>query len=525
MMDEDRLVSAEKFVEEDVASGNTNALRPPFWTSTSARRAIKDNLKVFIEAAKRRGEALDHVLFSGPPGLGKTTLAHIIANEMGVGIETTSGPVDRTSPATWPPSSPTSRPGDVLFIDEIHRLSPVVEEILYPAMEDYQLDILIGQGPSARSIKIDLPPLHAGGRHDALRAPHGAAARPLRRPVPPRVLRPEELKIIVARSAGILGIGIDRRGGLGDRAPQPGHPAHRQPPAPAGARLRRGAHGGRRSTGRSPTRRSAARTWTRGVSTGWTAASWRTIIRLFSGGPVGVETIAAAIGEEKDTLEDVYEPYLIQQGYLCRTARGRVATEAAYGHSASNDPAKGSSCEYGHDEPFPCAARPARSGSGRGEIGGDAPISVQSMTNTDTRDVAATLAQIRRLAAAGCEIVRLAVPDEEAARALRAIRAGAEVAAGGRHPFRPPPGAHGAGMPGWTGCASIPATSAAGGRSKRWCGPPRSAACPSASGSTPAAWRRTCWNAHGAPTPEALVESALRHVRMLEDLGLRPRSR
>jgi holliday junction DNA helicase RuvB len=305
-------------------------LRPRALQEYIGQLKAKENLQVFIDAARGRGEALDHVLFYGPPGLGKTTLANIIANELGVNIKSTSGPVIE-KPGDLAAILTNLEPGDVLFIDEIHRLSPVVEEILYPAMEDYQLDIIIGQGPSARSIKLDLPRFtlvgattRAGLLSSPLRDRFGVISRL-------EFYTPEELTTIVERSAAILGISTH----------------------PEGAReIARRSRGTPRIANRLLRRvRDFAEVIGKGIISvqvadhalerlevdraGFDHMDRRillTIIDKFSGGPVGLDTLAASVGEEKDTIEDVIEPYLIQQGYLNRTPRGRVATPLAFQH-------------------------------------------------------------------------------------------------------------------------------------------------------------------------------------------------
>lgn len=332
---DDRIV-APALMDEDNGSGA--ALRPACLAEYIGQEQIKENLRVFIEAARRRGEALDHVLFSGPPGLGKTTLANIIAAELGVNIETTSGPVIE-KPGDLAAILTNLSAGDVLFIDEIHRLSPVVEEILYPAMEDFQLDIMIGQGPSARSIKIDLPRFTLVGattRSGLLTAPlrdrFGVVARL-------EFYTPEELKIIVVRSASILGVGLTEEGAweIARRS--------RGTPRIANRLLRRVRdfaevrHGGVIDKHVADKALLSLDVDQKGLDK-MDLRILTTIISLFNGGPVGIETISAAIGEQKDTIEDVYEPYLIQQGYLARTARGRIATDLAYTHFGLARPAR-----------------------------------------------------------------------------------------------------------------------------------------------------------------------------------------
>ncbi len=307
-----------------------NGLRPRSLKEYVGQSKAKENLQVFIDAARNRDEALDHVLFYGPPGLGKTTLANIIANEMGVNIKSTSGPVIE-KPGDLAAILTNLEAGDVLFIDEIHRLSPVVEEILYPAMEDYQLDIIIGQGPSARTIKLDLPRFtlvgattRAGLLSSPLRDRFGVISRL-------EFYSDEELTTIVKRSAGLLGIPTEADGAreLARRS--------RGTPRIANRLLRRVRDFAEIKGNGTITLPLADQALERlevdrrGFDH-MDRLVLLTIIDKFGGGPVGLDTLAAAVGEEKDTIEDVIEPFLLQQGYLNRTPRGRTATPLAYEH-------------------------------------------------------------------------------------------------------------------------------------------------------------------------------------------------
>ncbi len=323
----DRLITAQPGGEERVFE---QSLRPRALDEYVGQAKIRENLQVFIGAARQRSEALDHVLFYGPPGLGKTTLANIIAFEMGVGIKSTSGPVIE-KPGDLAAVLTNLEAGDVLFIDEIHRLTPVVEEILYPAMEDYQLDIMIGQGPSARTIKLDIPRFtlvgattRAGLLSSPLRDRFGVICRL-------EFYNVAELTTIIARSAGILDVPIDIDGAaeIARRS--------RGTPRIANRLLRRVRDFAQVEGDGRITRILADRALQRLEVDGqgfdqMDRTLLLTIIDKFGGGPVGLDTLAAAIGEEKDTIEDVIEPFLIQQGFLNRTPRGRVATAAAYEH-------------------------------------------------------------------------------------------------------------------------------------------------------------------------------------------------
>jgi Holliday junction DNA helicase RuvB len=305
-------------------------LRPFRLSDYIGQEKVKENLAVFLEAARSRGESLDHVLFHGPPGLGKTTLAHIIAREMDVQIRTTSGPVIEKAGDLAAILTNLER-NDVLFIDEIHRLSPVVEEILYPAMEDFKLDIIIGQGPSARTIKIDLAPFTLVGATTRT----GLLTNPLR----DRFgiifhldfYTTKELASIVKRSAAILDIETDAKGAeeIAGRS--------RATPRIAN-RLTRRVRDYAQVRGNGKIDLDTARKALEMLEIDPLGLDFMdrkflfTIMEKFGGGPVGIETLAAAVGEERDTLEDVYEPYLVKEGFVDRTPRGRIATQRAYEH-------------------------------------------------------------------------------------------------------------------------------------------------------------------------------------------------
>ncbi|MFB0920886.1 MAG: Holliday junction branch migration DNA helicase RuvB [Oscillospiraceae bacterium] len=325
--DEERIITSTSILPEDA---NEGSLRPRFLREYIGQKKVKENLSIFIEAAKMRKEPLDHVLLHGPPGLGKTTLAGIIANEMGVNMRITSGPTIE-KPGDLAALLTNLQENDILFVDEIHRLNRTVEEILYPAMEDYAIDIIIGKGPSANSIRLDLPKftlIGATTRSGQLTAPlrdrFGVTLRL-------ELYTPEELQLIVRRSADILGIEIDEAGAheIACRS--------RGTPRIANRLLRRVRDYAQVRADGVITRDVADEALTRlevdklGLDS-LDRRMLRSIIEFYGGGPVGLETLAATINEESVTLEDVYEPYLLQQGFLTRTPRGRCITKKAYDH-------------------------------------------------------------------------------------------------------------------------------------------------------------------------------------------------
>lgn len=332
----------ERVVSADAESPNEEnidrALRPTLLKDYVGQKKVCEQLEIFIAAAKKRGEPLDHLLVFGPPGLGKTTLAHIVANEMGVNLRQTSGPV-LERPGDLAAILTNLEKNDVLFIDEIHRLSPVVEEILYPALEDYQIDIMIGEGPAARSIKLDLPPFtligattRAGSLTNPLRARFGIVNQL-------QFYNAEDLSFIVTRSAGLLNVPIDKAGAdeIARRS--------RGTPRIANRLLRRVRdfaqvrHDGKITAEVAQAALKLLDVDVIGLDT-IDRRFMMTIMEKFAGGPVGIDNLASALGEDRETLEDVVEPYLIQQGLVQRTVRGRMATALAYRHFGLTPPAQ-----------------------------------------------------------------------------------------------------------------------------------------------------------------------------------------
>ncbi len=342
MIEADRVIGPGGHQEDE---SSERAVRPKTLADYVGQSAVKAQMEIFISAARRRRDALDHVLIFGPPGLGKTTLAHVVANELGTGFKQTSGPV-LERPGDLAALLTNLQPNEILFVDEIHRLSPVVEEILYPAMEDFQLDIMIGEGPGARSIKIDLPRFtlvgattRAGLLTSPLRDRFGIVQRL-------EFYTEEDLRRIVVRSAGILRVPLDAEGAT--RIAQ----RSRGTPRIANRLLRRvrdyaEVRGDGHITGAMA---QAALDLLDVDPQGFDPMDRRlmlTIIEKFGGGPVGVDSLSAALGEERGTIEDVIEPFLIQQGYVMRTARGRVATRNAYLHFGLSPPAMERSATLG----------------------------------------------------------------------------------------------------------------------------------------------------------------------------------